>query len=302
MKKLLVCLLATMLCLCNLTACETYKENEFFSNNLLKRANLEDIPVPPGVDSDAVRDDNTLYLNLTEEEYKQYVFRVIEYLQAKKDIYYLGYSRVDFYSEFLLNTKISPLTTPYLPGGNHHSFFFSNENELAYANHLINPIEIEIERKTGQLSFKDYEYNTLIRVKTVSFATASWTLCGAGHTYDEGVEYPIPGSDKTVSVHSCIHCSAKFSDFTSDMGDYSITIEDTEADHYIIGGYGGAVSGVIMRVKAQKPTDADLKFIANGTEILPREGEDGNWIYEFIMPCEDVVIITEIVENTPSAN
>ena len=308
MKKLLVCLLATMLCLCNLTSCEAYKEaykeNVFFSNSLLKRANLEDMPVPPGADSDAVRDGNTLYLNLTEQEYKQYVFRMLEYLQAKKDIYYLGYSYGDFYSQWLLNTPIYPLTTPYVyGGGNDHSFFFSNENNLAYADHLINPIEIEIERKTGQLSFKNYEYNTLIRVKTVAFATASWSQCGAGHTYDEGVEYPIAGSDKTVPVYSCIHCSAvNYPDFTNDMEDYPITIKDTDAKQYLTENLGGAPSGAIISVGARKPTDSDLKFIANGTEILPREGEDGLWIYEFIMPCEDVVITTEIVENTPSAN
>ena len=86
------------------------------------------------------------------------------------------------------------------------------------------------------------------------------------------------------------------------MKSYKVTIEDTAADHYILDRRDSVISGVIVGFRTQKLIDADLKFTANGTEILPREGEDGTWIYEFIMPCENVVIITEIVENTPSEN
>jgi hypothetical protein len=49
---------------------------------------------------------------------------------------------------------------------------------------------------------------------------------------------------------------------------------------------------------AEKIDGTELKFIVNGTEIPPRDSEDREWwIYEFIMPCEDVVIFIELAEQ-----
>jgi hypothetical protein len=54
----------------------------------------------------------------------------------------------------------------------------------------------------------------------------------------------------------------------------------------------------VVEMMAEKIDGAELKFIVNGTEIPPRDSEDGEWwIYEFIMPCEDVVIFIELAEQ-----
>ena len=84
------------------------------------------------------------------------------------------------------------------------------------------------------------------------------------------------------------------------MKSYKVTIEDTDADHYIIDRRDSAISGVVVGFRTDKLIDADLKFVVNGTEISPRETEDGEWIYEFIMPCEDIFITTEIVGDSPA--
>ncbi len=304
MKKLLAVVLIAFLCLCCLASCgNSYNKNEFFSDDLLGEAKLTDMPLPPHVDSSVIRYGNILYLNLTQDEYEQYVENLLNYLRSKEDIYYLGYSvGSGLLAEMMPYDEIAPITDSYDAKDEEHRFFFSTVDGLGNQNMLDTPVEIGIIREPGKLKYDNYEYNTQMTLFVDFLASAMWNLCGAEHTYDEGIEYKIPGSDRTITQCTCVHCgSTKVSDFIGDMKFYKVTIEDTDADHYIIDRRDSAISGVIVGFKTQKIIDADLKFVVNGTEISPRETDDGKWIYEFVMPCEDIVITTAVATSAASA-
>lgn len=304
MKKLLALMLTVVLCLCCLASCGvSYERNEFFSDELLSESKLTDMPVPPHVDNSVIQYGNILYLNLTQDEYEQYVGDLLEYLRERNDIYYLGYSVGFHYNNLFRADVIAPIKDDYDISLDKHDFFFSTEDRLTgrSGDLLASPVNVSIIYEYGQLTHNGFEYNTRIFIYNGIQAHADYDVCGAEHTYDEGIEYKIAGSERTITEYTCVHCgSTKSSDFIGDMKYYKVTIEDTDADHYIIDRCDSAISGVIVGFKTQRIIDADLKFVVNGTEIYPRETDDGKWIYEFVMPCEDIVITTEIVGDSPT--
>ena len=301
MKRLLALILTAILCLCCLASCGgSYNKNEFFSEEMLTQNKLADMPVPPHVDNSVNQYGNILYLNLTKDEYESYVSDLLQYLRAKEDISYLGYSvGSGLVAEMIPYDEIAPITDSYSPSRDSHKIFFSTKNGIDDNNYLNYPVEIEIIRKSGKLNFDNFEYNTQICISDGYSAQAQWNLCGTEHTYDEGIEYKIAGSDRTITEYTCVNCgSTELSDFIGDMKFYNITIEDI--DNCLIDHPTEGISGTIYRVKAHKIIDADLKFVVNGTRIYPRETDDDKWIYEFVMPCEDIVITAEIVGDSPA--
>lgn len=302
MKKVLTILICAITCVTILSSCSNYSKNEFFSNERLSQNKLTDIPVPPNL-SDSVISHNgswgdVLYLNLTNAEYEQYIIDLLTYLKAKEDIYYLGYSiGSGLLGEMFPYDEIAPITDSYDAKGDDHHFFFSTVDGLGNSNSLDTPVEIRIIRDSGKLKFDNYEYNTKIIICDGMLAHSTWNQCGAEHTYDEGIEYQIAGSDSTVTEYTCVYCGCtEVSDFIGDMKTYQIIISDTEADHYIVDRRDSCISGVICCIRTQKPVDAELKFTVNGTEIEPREKGYGYLWYEFIMPCSDVVVTTELTK------
>ena len=298
MKKLLVCLFTVVLCLCCFSSCnDSYEDGVFFSDDMLSRAKLVGIPRPDALDKSVLKNGEALYLNLTTAEYGQYVTELVSYLLSNEGIYYLGYSVGGYLlAEIVPYDKIAPITDSYNAADDVHEIFFSLTDELDNNGFLHEPVKILIKRSSGKLEHNDFAYNTEIRILSGTFVNAEWDLCGAEHTYDEGTEYKIPGSESVITKYACVHCgSTRMSDFIGDMKYYNITIEDNDVDHYIIDRDKEAISGVIVSLKAHKLIDAELKFIANGTEIIPRETEDGYLRYEFIMPCADVLINVEVV-------
>ena len=303
MKKMFI--IAFILMALSLTACSNaYQKNQFFSNELLELNKISDLPVPVGVDNSVIQYGDILYLNITEDEYIKYVGDLLEYLKSKDDIYYLGYSvGSGLVAEMFPYDEIAPITETYKASLDNHDLFFSKNNELNDENFLSEPVEIEIIRVDGKLNYQNYEYNTQISIDDGYLAHAQWNICGATHTYDDGKEYKIPGSNNTIIEYTCINCgSTDMSDFIGDMKIYNIIIEDTNADHYIIKRSKSAPSGVIINIVTQKLIDADIKFIVNGTEIKPSETDDDKWSYDFIMPCCDVVITTEVVTSNTSTD
>ena len=302
MKKFVFIFLC-LISLFGLTACNaSYEENKFFSEEVLSQAKLNDIPVPANIENSVIQYGNKLYLKLTDDEYVQYVASVLNYLKTKEDIYYLGYSvGSGLVAEMFPYNEIAPLTENYKETLDNHHFFFSKENGIDDKHFLSAPVEIDIKRVNAELTYKKFQYNTQIIINEGHSAQAQWNICGAIHTFDEGKEYKIPGSNNTVTEYTCIHCgSTEMSDFIGDMKMYNIIIEDTNADHYIIKKSDSVPSGVIVSIVTQKLIDADIKFIVNGTEIKPNETEDDKWSYDFIMPCCDVVITTELITGSPN--
>lgn len=304
MKKIVFIFLC-LISIAVLTSCNTsYEENKFFSEKVLSQAKLNDIPVPTNIENSVIQYGNKLYLKLTNDEYIQYVTSILNYLKTKEDIYYLGYSvGRGLVAEMIPYNEIAPLPDTYKATLDNHNFFFSKENGINEKNFLSAPVEIDIKRVNAELTYKKFQYNTQIIINEGQLAYAQWNICGATHTYDEGIEYKIPGSNNTVTEYTCINCGeTKMSDFIGDMKIYNIIIEDTNADQYIIKKSDSAPSGVIISIITEKLIDADIKFIVNGTEIKPLETEDGKWSYDFIMPCCDVVIATELISGYPNFN
>ena len=302
MKKFVFIFLC-LISLFGLTACNaSYEEKKFFSEEVLSQAKLNDIPVPANIENSVIQYGNKLYLKLTDDEYVQYVASVLNYLKTKEDIYYLGYSvGSGLVAEMFPYNEIAPLTENYKETLDNHHFFFSKENGIDDKHFLSAPVEIDIKRVNAELTYKKFQYNTQIIINEGHSAQAQWNICGAIHTFDEGKEYKIPGSNNTVTEYTCIHCgSTEMSDFIGDMKMYNIIIEDTNADHYIIKKSDSVPSGVIVSIVTQKLIDADIKFIVNGTEIKPNETEDDKWSYDFIIPCCDVVITTELITGSPN--
>ena len=303
MKKItlvFVLALCLILCLCCLVSCDSYKSNEFFSDEFLSEKGLKGIPVPPKIDNSVLENENSLYLNLTKAEYTGYVEELVQYLCAAEDIRYLGYSVGGYLlAEMFPYDKIAPITDAYDASSEEHEIFFSLDGELGKDDFLKSPIKILIKRESGKLKYNDFAYNTKISILSGSFVRAEWDLCGAEHTYD-GIEYKIPGGDDTVTEYTCVNCgSTKLSKFIGDLKTYNVIITDTDADGWILDRNKQCISGVLKRVTVEKPVGKVIKFVVNGTEILPRETEDGKLSYDFIMPCCDVVIDTEFVEIGP---
>lgn len=305
MKRILPCLLIAILCLTCLVSCNSVVKNKYFSQELLERTGLEDMPIPPSVDNSRLQFGMILYLNITEEEYESFVEEVKAYIKGREDIVYLGYSVGQYLEgEMLPYDEIAPVSDKYWERKD-LDIFFSTERELSGRDgkNLINPVEIKIVRKEGKLAKTNFEYNTFIAIFDGVRACAKWNLCGAEHTYNEGKEYKIAGSIKTITEYTCVNCgSTKFSDYISDLKPpYKITIVDTEYDHYLYTRPKESYAGQIVSINAMKIIDADFKVTANGTELLPQETQyDDMWRYEFIMPREDVVIMTEIVGDGPT--
>jgi len=304
MKKVLALCLTIVLCLFCLASCgNSYTRNEFFSVEVLNRQKLSDMPVPPHVDNLVNQYGSIIYLNLTDDEYEKYVSCLLEYLKEKEDVYYLGYSiGSGLWGELLPYDRIAPITDSYSVKNNKHKIFFSTQDKLSNDKFLSEPVEICIIREDGKLSFNDFQYNTRICLYDGYVARSQWDRCGAEHTYDEGIEYGLPGSEQTITEYTCIFCGYDYlSRFIGDMKTYSITIADTDVDHYLVHRHESYISGLVVEMMAEKIDGAELKYFVNDTEIIPRDSEDGKWwIYEFIMPCSDVVIYTELVEQNVS--
>ena len=298
MKKALI-VLTLFLCLLVLVSCDdSYKSGEFFSDEFLSENGLMGIPVPPKIEDSVIKNENCLYLNLTKAEHEQYVSELISFLRNREDIYYLGYSVGGYLlGEMIPYDKIAPITDSYNASDGVEEIFFSLNSELGNNNFLKDPIKILIKRESGKLKYNDFTYNTEICILSGTLINAEWDLCGAEHTYDEGIEYKIPGGDDTVTEYTCINCgSTRFSKFIGDMKTYNVTIEDTDADGWILDRHRQCISGVVRSTTVEKPVGKAIRLTVNGTEILPRETEDGKLSYDFIMPCCDIVIVAEFVE------
>ena len=302
MKRLLSAILLLVIILCGFTACNNTTKNEFFSEETLAQAHLSDIPIPPGIDNSVLQLEKVLYLRITIGEYEKYVSDVLTYLREREDIFYLGYSVGEgLKAEMFPYNIIAPIKDDYDIKADEHKFIFSPQSSLSENDNrsLINPVKITIKREGG--IFKKYDnfiYNTAISIRTGSTTAAEWDPCEAEHTYDEGIEYIIPGDTNTITIQTCTLCgSTHYSDFIGDSTFYNVHYDFTTGCPYIINRYERHVSGILFEVQVRKPTDGDILFKVNNIEISPLREENSILIYPFIMPCNDITITVEVIRN-----
>ena len=86
MRKTLLFCIVLVICLTMFTSClfDKREKDTFFSDEVLASNKLEGMPQPVLENSYLVEGD-TLYLNLTDEEYAAYVEKLAKFLVAKED-------------------------------------------------------------------------------------------------------------------------------------------------------------------------------------------------------------------------
>ena len=300
MKKIIASVLV-FISLISLFSCKKDITNDsFFDESALAERNLSGMPMPP-VQSMVLEGNNTLYLYLTDEEYKNYARDVLEYLLAREDIYYLGYPYSWLADLWFFHYPIlAPLDSNYDITLDSHTFMFSDSEELSASDDRISdPTRIMIERAqvTKKLSYTSFEYNTVIKIDTAR--TAKYDRCIKSHTYDEGIEYVIPGEDFGERILSCIYCGAR--SYAGDFGHgdrYNTTV--VAGSEFLLEGISEhSYCGLLYKIKTGVVMDSDLKVTVNGTEIPKTHFDSDYWEYSFIAPCKDLEISVELTGERP---
>ena len=189
MKKIIAFILIVVMCLTLLTSCmylesaalggllwlwakserEIVARNVFFDDELIVECRLTDMPIP-NLDGSALTN-NTLYLNMSDEEFITYSEAVLNYLLEKEDAYFKGYQCSQGFAGgifYLPEYRYAPLTDKYKVR-DANRFIFSltellNEGD-EYNNHYWNEVIIDIVRSEGTLDDGEYSYNTAITIK-----------------------------------------------------------------------------------------------------------------------------------------
>ena len=189
MKRIIALILIVTMCLVMLTSCielealgilglvALWAKSEktivardvFFENELIVECRLTDMPVPD-LEGSALTN-NTLYLNMTDDEFISYSEAVLNYLLAKEDAYFKGYQVEQGFAGgvfYIPEYRYAPLTEKYKVG-DANRFIFSltellNEGD-EYNNHYWNEVIIDIVRSEGTLDDGEYSYNAAITIK-----------------------------------------------------------------------------------------------------------------------------------------
>ncbi len=96
MKKLFVCLMA-LLCI-TLCGCSGYEKGKTFSNEFLKLASLENIPLPKYEEyslNDNTQNHEYLKAKMSRSDFNSYVESFVKYMIARNDIYYFELQKSD---------------------------------------------------------------------------------------------------------------------------------------------------------------------------------------------------------------
>lgn len=313
MKKLssilILCLLLSVL-----TGCSDYKEDVWYSEEKLTECLVPDLPqTGPTLLN---RDNWRVYDSLTDAEFDTYVQSVYDYLKAQ-NFQYLG-TRGHYKSSLsiaFMSYYYQPAETLAQHRQNGDYYFVYSDGSTDEGGSLIFWF-LGIYRTTDtshSYDGKTYNYNTELVLRKGSEAPATGFYCYDeehidpcffAHSYNEGTAYPVPGSEETVTIRTCIHCGNEdYTPFTGDGHSYQITV--TEGKEHIVNlpetHPGGVLpdmrpSGMLMKLYTFKLMDADIVFTVNGTQIKSQEAGD-YWCYAFIIPNRDIDIRLEIVDG-----
>lgn len=189
MKKILALILMVAMCFTMLTSCmylealgigalvALWAKSEktivardvFFDDELIAECRLTDMP-RPNLEGSALTN-NTLYLNMTDEEFVSYSQAVLDYLLAKEDAYFKGYQFEQGFAGgifYIPEYRYAPLTEEYeIKDANRFAFSLTellNEGD-EYNYHYWNDVIIDVVRSEGTLDGEEYSYNTAITIK-----------------------------------------------------------------------------------------------------------------------------------------
>lgn len=301
MKKLLLLTLAGLMALF-LCGCEPdYAVDTFYATEMLNDYGLAGLPVPK-LENSRLRGDS-LYLNLTQEEYETYVAGLVAYLRGREDVRHLSYrhSRTLMFGAFPMDI-CAPLPEDYDYTGDQHEFVFTYTEEL-HDGRLANPIRISVIRNSGTLFRTQFTYNTAIYLQPASSIPAELDYCAGEHTYDAGTVYPVPGLDRQITIYRCVHCGSTTQDTYLNVNykEYSVTV--TEGRNHIWGNnwselpwdISGMFAGQEIEITTFIPEEGTMELLVNGESIPALRTEDDKVTFGFIMPEQDVQIQLRIV-------
>lgn len=189
MKRIIALILTVVMCLVTLTSCielqalgvaglvALWAKSEktivardvFFEEERIIECRLTDMPLP-NLEGSALTN-NTLYLNMTDDEFISYSEAVLNYLLGKEDAYFKGYEYEQGFAGgifYIPEYRYAPLTEEY-EVGEANRFIFSltellNEGD-EYNYHYWNDVIINVVRSKGTLDDGEFSYNASLTIK-----------------------------------------------------------------------------------------------------------------------------------------
>lgn len=315
MKKLSL-LLAILLLLLSLAGCSSqYEQNVWYTEEKLAECLVPDLPKMEA--SFLSRSDQYIYTSLAKEEFEAYVQSVYDYLKTQ-DFAYLGtqgHVKASL-AGFLTSYYFQPAETleQHYKNGDYY-FIYSDGATDENGSLIFHCLLIQNSYGSGysvEYNDKKVYYNTVLTLRKNSESTGRYYYdpegidpCFFEHTYNEGTTYPIPGSQQTVTIRTCVNCGHEdYTPFTGDMHSYGLTV--TKGGKYILNipethGTDGVLpekhsSGILMKLYTQRLLDADIVFTVNGT-VIPKIDTEKGWCYAFIFPNCDAEISIEVTDG-----
>ena len=286
---LFVLALCALLTLC---ACDNKEQRDvFFDSDMLKEYSLADIPVPSVENSRLITD--TLYLNLSDEEFAKYISDVSEYLLAREDVYNVCYKEGEsLNASSIREDYFTPLFAPYssIPDGvSAVSLAFSLSPELGVRGLMSETVRMDFIRGESALSMMKFTYNTIMSFSLSKLTTAHYDLCAIAHDWDETLEYTTPGSAEKLITRTCLRCGFEdhLCDPNTDGAIYVVKVSeggDTLAEPVV----KRHKAGTLVEVLVTHREGVHPMLTANGVMISPFSESAGVISYRFLMPCEDV--------------
>lgn len=276
----------------------------FFDEKYLAERHVADFPVPKLKGSYFDPKSDTLYLNLTREEFDAYTNTVADYLRKKEELPVKGFRcGSDNGGVFLLIYKIYQLASldvdpvPYITE-NERLFGFSAFPLEDFSNgeaEVKNPNFVQL---LWEPTTKSAGVSYTVEMKFPPYYHAEFLSCYHWHEFSS-ITYPVAGSVLTTTVSTCARCGEVEREgygYGNELNTFYWTV--TEGTQYLVSGISKQeYRGSIVEIAVKAPAEKDIKFIANGTEIPKVREEDGSWIYAFVMPYRDVEITIEAVEH-----
>ncbi|MBQ7344043.1 MAG: hypothetical protein IJW53_04685 [Clostridia bacterium] len=205
MKKILALCLTAVLCLCGLASCSSaHKENEWFSEEKLTKCLVGDLPT---ITKDYVNhNDEDIYAELTDSEFKAYVKSVYDYLcsQAYK---YLGTRGEQ------VGTLAGTFTTYYFkPATELSEFYVDSAYRFVYSDGTLDEdgdlifciLSIyDYEAKNLEYGTKNFAYNTLITLDYKSEAPMGGFYVLNEEEHEHTITYVSAGEAGHFENYTC---------------------------------------------------------------------------------------------------
>ncbi len=307
MKKYIALFIVLSLMFC-LTGCVHCKEDIWYTEEKLSECLVPDLPK---LEVSFLNQENwKIYANIKDAEFETYVQSVYDYLKSQNFAYLgtRGHQKSSLVGAFA-SYYFQPAETLEQHCQNGVYYFIYSDGSTDEGGQLIFWC-LNIYQGS---SYKDYDgkrfnYNTLLLLRKGGEAPATGFYyydeahidpCFFKCSYDEGIAYPIPGSEETVTIRTCANCGHEdYSTFAGNMTIYNLLEADSSGIHYVRRHAEQAASGILIRIYTQALLDADIILTVNGTAIPKIESQDENaWCYAFIMPCADAIIAAEVVDG-----